>query len=182
MSRPGFPAILRMTLTAIYTFIAVLIQCSVFPHLRIFGVIPEFTLMVIVCVACREDEKFTSVLAVCAGFLLDTVGSGGFTLSPLLFLLAAAVSIAIKDAFRNKFAPSLISEAAALTAGAVKTLVLLCIKGAPFAAALAGTVLPQMLYGAIVFFPAYLLTALHYTVFRKSLAQKTGIRGVLNER
>ena len=92
MNRTGAVSVVRKILTAVYTLAAVLLQCSVFPHLRLFGAIPELTLCVIVCVSCWEDEKFSCILAVCAGFLLDTVGSDKFTLSPLMFLLSSCAS------------------------------------------------------------------------------------------
>lgn len=169
MRRTGFTAILRMVLTSLYTFIAVLLQCSVFPHLRLFGAIPELTLCVIVCVACREDEKFACILAVSAGFLLDTVGADKFTLSPLLFLAAACVSIFLsKHVFSGYLIPAVISGGAALTVGAVKTTLILTGKGAAFSSVIVKTALPQLLYGIIVFIPVFLLCALHYRVFRNS--------------
>ncbi len=169
MQKKNAAAVMRMILTAVYTAAAVLLQCSVFPHLRLFGAIPELTLCVIVCVSCWEDEKFSCILAVCAGFLLDTVGSDKFTLSPLMFLLSACVSILLaKRVFAGKLIPAVISGGAALAAGAVKTTLILAAKGAPVNAAILHTALPQLLYGAIVFIPVFLLSVLHFRIFRNS--------------
>ena len=169
MRRINVAAVARMALTALYTFIAVLMQCSVFPHLRLLGVIPEFTLCVIVCVSCYEDERFCCVLAAVSGFLLDTVGADKFTLSPFMFLAAACVSIILsKRVFSGRILPPVISGAAALTAGAVKTTLILVSKGAALPAVILKTALPQLLYGAIVFVPVFFLTMLHYRIFRNS--------------
>ena len=169
MNRINAAAVLRMVLTAIYTAAAVLLQCSVFPHLRLLGAIPELTLCVIVCVSCWEDERFACILAAAAGFLLDTVGSDKFTLSPVLFLLAACVSVILaKRVFADKLLPAAISGSAALTLGALKTALILTGKGAAFFSALLKTALPQLLYGVIVFIPVFLLTALHYRIFKNS--------------
>ena len=169
MRRYNAAAVTRMILTAIYTAAAVLLQCSVFPHLRLFGAIPELTLCVIVCVSCWEDEKFSCILAVCAGFLLDTVGADKFTLSPRMFLLASCVSIILaKRVFSDKLIPAAISGGAALTAGAVKTALILAGKGAPVYAAILKTALPQLLYGAIILLPVFLLSALHFRIFKNS--------------
>lgn len=167
MQRVSFAAVLRVILTSVYAALSVILQCSVFPHLRLFGVIPELTLCAVVCIACYEDERVSCVIAVCAGFLLDTVGGDRFTLSPFLFLLAAALSIVLSRlVFRKKILPALISGAAALTVGALKTAVILAASGAAFGSALVKTTLPQLLYGAVILLPVFLLTALHYRIFR----------------
>ena len=172
MHRISAAAAARMILTAVYTFIAVLMQCSVFPHLRFLGAIPEFTLCVIVCVSCFEDEKFSCILAVAAGFLLDTVGGDAYTLSPVLFLLAACFSIILSHRITTtKIIPAAISGGTALIVGAAKATLILAGKGAAFSAVIVKTALPQLLYGLIVLIPAFLLTALHYRVFRGSFEQ-----------
>ena len=172
MQRINVAAVVRMVLTSLYTFFAVLLQCSVFPHLRLFGAIPELTLCVIVCVSCYENEKFACVLAASSGFLLDTIGGDRYTLSPVLFLAAACVSIILSKRISfAKFVPAAISGAAALTVGAVKTTLILISKGAPLSAVIVKTALPQLLYGTIVIIPVFLLTMLHCRLFRNSFEQ-----------
>jgi len=167
MNRTGAVSVVRKILTAVYTLAAVLLQCSVFPRLRLLGAIPEITLCVIVCVSCFEDAGYCSVLAVCAGFVLDTLGSDRFTLSPLLFLLAAAFSIFIRERlWLHRSMLCLISASAAFALGGLKTFILLITRGAPAGPVLLHSVLPQILYGFIVFFPVFLLTWLHHRVFR----------------
>ena len=176
MQRPGFSTVLRILLTSVYVMAAVIMQCSVFPHLRFFGMIPEFTLCVIVCVSCFEDEKVSCIIAVCAGFLLDTAGGGTFTLSPVLFLLAAGLSILLsKHVFARTFLPAVLSGTAALTVGAAKTALILVISGAPLAPVLLKTALPQFIYGMILLLPVYLLSALHYRIFRNSFESRHGV-------
>ena len=180
MRRYNAAAVTRMILTAIYTAAAVLLQCSVFPHLRLFGAIPELTLCVIVCVSCWEDERFACILAAAAGFLLDTIGSDKFTLSPLLFLLAACVSVILsKRVFAGKILPAAISGSAALTLGALKTTLILVGKGAAFSSVTVKTALPQFFYGAIVLLPVFLLSALHFRIFKNSFGNdriRAGVR------
>lgn len=167
-----------MILTTVYTLIAVLMQCSVFPHLRFFGAIPEITLCVIVCVSLWEDEKFCCILAVAAGFVLDAVGADSFTLSPVFFLAAACVSIILsKNVFSGKVIPALISGAAALTAGAVKTSLILVGKGAVLQSVMLKTALPQFLYGALILVFVFLFFKLHFRVFKNSFENVKRGRG-----
>ena len=166
----SFAAVLRVIITSIFVFASVIAQCSIFPHLRFFGAIPELTLCSVICVACYENERVSCITAVCAGFLLDTVGGDRFTFSPFLFLLAAALSILLsKHVFRRKILPALICGTTALTLGALKTAVILALSGAPFGAALLKTALPQFIYGMILLLPVFLLTALRYGIFKNSL-------------
>ena len=159
--------VIRMILSGVYIAAAVLLQCSVFPHIRFLSAIPEVVLCAVVCVSCFENERFACVAAVCAGFVLDTVGGDPLTLSPLLFLLAASFSVFIsRRVYFNRFLPCAACALASLFAGAVKTAVILAVRGAPVGSAVTGSALPQFLYGLIVFIPVYLLTALHHRIFR----------------
>ena len=167
MQRVSFSVVLRMILTTVYTFAAVLMQCSVFPYLRFHGAIPEVVLCAVVCVACFEKPGFSCILAVCAGFLLDTAGADKMTLSPLLFLSAACLSIILSgNVYSNKIIPAVISGSAALTLGGVRTALMLVHAGAPLSAVMVRTVLPQTAYGAVIFVLVFAVFSLHYRIFR----------------
>lgn len=167
MNRPSAASVVRMILTSIYTLIAVLLQCSVFPRLRLLGAIPEVTFCVVVCCACLEDPRFSCVLAVCAGFVLDTLGSDRYTLSPLLFLLAAAFAVFIKErVYLNGFVKCFAAGSAALLGGALKTFLILIIRGAPAGSVLTHTAIPQFIYGLLILLPVCLLALLHHKTFR----------------
>ena len=157
----------RIILSAIYLTAAALIQCSVFPHIRLLGVIPDFALCAVACVSCFEEKRVSCVFAVSVGFLLDVAGGAVYVFSPAVFLLVCAVALIIRDRLPT---PRVVSAASAVLTGAlitgVITAVILSAKGAPFSEAFIHTSLPEILYTAIVFFPTYLLTKLHYTVFK----------------
>ena len=157
----------RIILTAIYLFAAALMQCSVFPHIRLLSVIPDFALCAVVCVSCFEEKRVFTVLAVAVGFLLDIAGAATYVISPVLFLLSAVIACVMSEKFPSL---RLLSAAAGTFFGSALSSVIcaaiLKTKGAPFFEAVLCTALPQLLYTAIVFAPVYLLTKLHYTVFR----------------
>ena len=157
----------RIILTSLYLFIAALMQCSVFPHIRLLGAIPDFALCAVVSVSCFEEKRVLCVLAVAAGFLLDLAGGSAYVVSPVLFLLLGAAASAAVDKFpslRSVCALAVMLAGSALSS--VFSAVILSVRGAPFGDAVLHTALPQLLYSAIVFVPVYLLTKLHYTVFK----------------
>lgn len=157
----------RIILCAVYLTAAALIQCSVFPHIRLLGVIPDIALCAVAAVACHEEMRVSCVFAVYTGFLLDVAGGAPYMISPVLFLLAAVISIAFSHKFPSlKLTSALIAASFCETINCVFCAVILAAKGAPFAEAVLHTSLPQFLYTALVFIPVYLLVKLHYTVFK----------------
>lgn len=156
----------RIILCALYLAAAALMQCSLFPHFRLYGAVPDLVLCAIAAVACYEEYPVTCVYAVGAGFLLDTLGNMPFTVSPLLFLITAAIAMAISNKLpRHKIVSALIAALAGVACSCAVTAAILVGKGANAAAVTVHTALPQALYGVIVFVPVYLLTKLHYRIF-----------------
>ena len=157
----------RIILCAVYLTAAALIQCSVFPHIRLLGVIPDIALCAVAAVACFEEPRVSCVFAVYTGFLLDVAGGAPYMISPVLFLLAAVISLAIRD--RLPSMRLLSASAAALFCTLINCAVcaaILASKGAGLYEAALHTALPELLYSAIVFIPVYLLSKLHYTIFK----------------
>ena len=157
----------RIILCALYLTAAALIQCSVFPHIKMLGVIPDFALCAVVCVSCFEEKRVCCILAVYTGFILDTAGLAKYMISPLLFLLAAVFAMVLSEKL-----PSLrfLCAAAALLSGSLISsffcAAVLSANGAAFSEAVAFSALPQLLYSVTVFIPVWLLSKLHYTVFK----------------
>lgn len=167
MRKATIKATFRIALSSLYLLIAILLQCGLFPYFRLFGAVPCVVLCAVVCISVFEDERASCIMALAAGFLLDTVGGGSFTYSPLTFLLAASVSILFsRRLFRGRFLPAAASAAIAIICDSAINVALLLFSGAePFIKIAVGTGLPQILYGCLVFLPVWLLTLLHYKIF-----------------
>lgn len=168
MRKSNVKAAARVVLTSLYILIAVFLQTGLFPYFTLLGAVPNLVLCAVVCVSIFENERVSCITALLAGFLLDTVG-GGATLSPLLFVLAASCSIFFsRKVLRPGITSAMLSAAAALAADALITALIIVVtqNGASFPSALLRSSLPGALYSAIVFFPTYLLTRLHYRIFK----------------
>jgi rod shape-determining protein MreD len=70
--------------------LAVLVQTSVFPHLRIGGAVPDVALVLTVAVATREGPEVGATFGFVAGFLVDLYLMTPLGLSALAFALTGA--------------------------------------------------------------------------------------------
>ena len=62
-----------------------LLQTTVFSRFRPFGAVPDLMLPLVIAIAMTEGEKWGSVCGIAAAFLIESLGSTGATLLPLLY-------------------------------------------------------------------------------------------------
>lgn len=62
-----------------------LLQTTVFSRFRPFGAVPDLMLPLVVAISMTEGEKWGSVCGIAAAFLVESLGSTGATLLPLLY-------------------------------------------------------------------------------------------------
>ncbi len=65
-----------------------LLQTTVFARFRPFGAIPDLCLPLIIAISMAEGEKWGSVCGLAAAFLIESLGSTGITLLPILYVAA----------------------------------------------------------------------------------------------
>lgn len=65
-----------------------LLQTTVFSRFRPFGAVPDLMLPLVIAIAMTEGEKWGSVCGIAAAFLIESLGSTGATLLPLLYAAA----------------------------------------------------------------------------------------------
>ncbi len=62
-----------------------LLQTTVFSRFRPFGAVPDLVLPLVIAIAMTEGEKWGSVCGIAAAFLIESLGSTGATLLPILY-------------------------------------------------------------------------------------------------
>ncbi len=65
-----------------------LLQTTVFARFRPFGVIPDLMLPLVIAISMTEGEKWGASLGLAAAFVIESLGSTGVTLLPLLYAAA----------------------------------------------------------------------------------------------
>lgn len=66
-------------------FFFALLQTTVFARFRPFGAIPDLMLPLVVALAMTEGEKWGAVCGLAAAFVIESLGSTGVTLLPILY-------------------------------------------------------------------------------------------------
>ncbi|MBI4837270.1 MAG: rod shape-determining protein MreD [Candidatus Portnoybacteria bacterium] len=67
--------------------LAVLLQTTVFPHLEIYGVMPNLVLVVVILTSLSADWRTTLFLALAGGLSLDFFSTSSFGLFALTFIV-----------------------------------------------------------------------------------------------
>ena len=76
----------------ILTFAALLILCvilqtTVFARWRWFGIIPDLTFAVVVCLACFCGAEAGAICGIAGGFLIEALGGTGLAVLPVVYFL-----------------------------------------------------------------------------------------------
>ncbi len=80
--------------TAVYTLYAIILICtasSTLPAMNYTGAVPDLILCATVALAYFEGDKVAAVFGMAAGFALEAVGSVGFSVLPLFYMLCGAI-------------------------------------------------------------------------------------------
>ena len=95
----------RSIVYGLLIFFLAVIQCSFFSRLKIFGVVPDLMIGVVVGIAMLDSQRAAAVCGIGAGFVIDAIGSSGLSLSPLFYLIFGALC----GALAKKMLPNFLS-------------------------------------------------------------------------
>ena len=134
-------------------------QCSFFASLTFLPATPSIMVGAVAAVAMFESERAAAVCGIAAGFLADTLGGSGLSLSPLFyFILALIISAAAKKVLKGFFPWSLLLFLASFLGSAFT---LICIRintdSLGFVYALKAILLPQFILTFIFSLPLFFI-------------------------
>jgi rod shape-determining protein MreD len=97
----------------------VIVQVAVFPHLRLFGVVPDLGLLVAIAVAYQDGPEAGALVGFLAGFGYDLFLETPLGLNALVYALVAyGVGVLGGGLFRSpRWMPSLLGAVAGLASG-----------------------------------------------------------------
>ena len=128
------------------------LQVSFFGRIRIFGVIPDLTTVTVLAIAFFCGKETGAVTGIAAGFLIEAMGGGTFTLLPLFYLLLCyPIGHYARAVIPKRFTVYLTMLAIALSAKAALTLLRASLSYATFSllSLLWTAVLPELLLTAV---------------------------------
>ncbi len=109
--------------------IVILLQTSVFGHWKILGGVPNLTFATLLLVSYFCGKETGAITGICCGFALDALGSFGISILPVCYLFCGYVCGYFTRAILPKrFTAFLTVLGAAIPAGALITLILVCLQ------------------------------------------------------
>lgn len=154
-----------------------ILQTTLFTRFRPFGVVPDLILPFVIAVAALEKEKWGSVVALIAAYVIDAAGGTTVMLLPLLYVPAAImVGLLTTYRLRDSFPVAVVyTVVTSVLRGAITFLiVMLTVHKITPAEALTHRVIPELFANmAVAFFPQ-LLTRICLRPFHKTRAERTG--------
>jgi rod shape-determining protein MreD len=110
---------MRVLRLAVLIVVVVIVQVAVFPHLRLFGVVPDLGLLVAVAVGYQEGPEWGALVGFCAGLGYDLFLETPLGLNALVYALVGyGVGVIEGGLFRSpRWLPSFLGAVAGLAAG-----------------------------------------------------------------
>lgn len=164
----------RLLIYGALTLLLCVAQCSFFASLHILPATPDLVLGLVVCVLLFDSPKAASVVSLCAGTLLDALGTSGFFLSPVYYFVICLILFLPASKMLPRFVSFCVLLVPTLAIRALFTLLCMTLYlGKLPALSLAGpTVLFEMLMTAIFCLPFYPL----FRLCRKPLSVRRALR------
>ena len=75
-----------------WLFLAAIVQTCIFARYQPFGVVPEIVLPCVLAVAIYDGERSAVICGIMGGFIIDSLGAGGFSASALVYMLLSALA------------------------------------------------------------------------------------------
>lgn len=173
--RPDADALWRAVVCTVLMLLFALLQTTLFARFRPFGAIPDLMLPFVVAVGMAEGERWGAVFGIIAAFLIESLGAGGVSLLPLLYMPAGYFCPVVTKLYLTDSAPvRLIFTAVCGVGRAVMTLILLSLNVRDFSLLLLmkEVVLPE--YAATFLFSVPVHLAVHAALrpFHKTRAER----------
>lgn len=154
-----------------------LLQTTLFTRFRPFGAIPDLILPFVIATAALEKEKWGSITALIAAYVIDAAGGTTVMLLPLLYVPAAiAVGLLTTHRLRDSFPVAVVYTVITSILRGVITfiIVMLTVHKISPSDALMHRVIPELLANVTLAAFPQILTRLCLRPFHKTRAERTG--------
>ncbi|MBO5281178.1 MAG: rod shape-determining protein MreD [Clostridia bacterium] len=152
---------------SLWLFAAALVQTSVLSRYQPFGVVPEIVLPCVIAIAIHDGERSATICGITGGLIIDSLGSGGFSASAVVYmLLAVAAAFLTYSVLSRDFLSWAIATVFALAVCNVVSSIYAGISvGAPFFEYLGRTFFRYIFSSFIFSLPFYVVTRLIWRRF-----------------
>ena len=159
-SRSRVERVIYILSIGLMLFICASFQVSFFGRIRIFGAVPDLMLCCVLCVSYFCGKYRGTVFGIAAGFLIETMGSQGISLLPVVYMLCGYIAGHYSRAILPKrYSFYLLLLGCGLVVRAATTIVYACItyQYIHLPQILLYSVLPEVggtaIVGCVIYFP-----------------------------
>ena len=154
----------RIVIYSIMTLILGCAQCAFFPFLDFCPATPDLILGMLLAISLLDDQKSAAICAVGAGFFIDTVGSSGIVLSPIVYLFFVVLIGTLSRKVLKSFASFvLLLIPSVIYRGAITLAMIFFRNGVstPISASMfTQVIIPEMLISGLLCMPIYFIVKL----------------------
>ena len=154
-----------------------LLQTTVFSRFRPFGAVPDLMLPLVIAIAMTEGEKWGAVCGLAAAFLIESLGTTGATLLPLLYAAAGYFCPILTTLYFTDSLPVRILYTAAAGIGrSLMTLLYLSLHVTDFSflPLMGSVILPEYAATFCLSLPVHLIVRFCLHPFHRSREERTG--------
>lgn len=175
--QPDGDFLARVGVCAALTILLALLQTTIFARFRPFGAIPDLMLPLVVAIGMTEGEQWGAVWGLIAAYMIESLGAGGISLLPLLYMPAGYFCPVLTELYLTDTPPvRLIYTAVCGIGRAVITLLYFAITSSVFdlPALLGDVTLPEYASTFVMSLPVHLIVYLSLHPFHKSRSERVG--------
>ena len=154
----------------IWLFLLAVIQTSIFSVFRPFGAVPDLVLSAVIAIAIYDRERTGVIAGIVGGTITDALGGSGLSLSPLVYMLCAALfALLAYSVLRRDFLSWLIGVACSLIISGIASIICAysSVTAAHFTVSdiFSRLLIPQFFSSLLVGIPVYFITKLIWSRF-----------------
>lgn len=167
---------IRAAICGALIIVFALLQTTVFARFKPFGAIPDLMFSLTIAIAFSEGEKWGGICGLVCAVVADALGGIGFTVEPLLYMLAGCFcGILVRDFFSNTALPraaviflfTFARSAVSMIGSAIM------VPEASFLQVMTDIVIPEYFSTVLMSVPVYLAVWLCFVRFHKTRAERT---------
>ncbi len=146
----------------LWLFAISLVQTCILARYQPFGVVPEIVLPCVMAIAIHDGERSATICGIMGGLIIDSLGTGGFSASALVYMLIAVFAAFLTYSVLSRdFLSWVIATVVALAIGCVVSAIYAALTvGAAFFEYLRGTFFKYIFSSFVCSLPFYALTRL----------------------
>ena len=152
----------RIIVYGIVIFVLGVLQCSFFSRLSFIPATPDLMISAVCAIALLDNGKSSVIAAIAAGYFIDALGATGPSLSALIYLLVAALAVAIGEKLIPRLLSFLLLMLPMLAVRGVGTYLSLWVATSklPTPTVMPSIILPELLSTLVLCIPIYFLIKL----------------------